>query len=54
MAETAKIIEGSKIMPHSKCKPHEYQDNTYGTNMRVANGMRGGFRCTVCGERIAP
>ena len=39
------------ILPCS-CK-HEYQDETYGTGMRVHNpapkaGPTGGYRCTVC------
>lgn len=51
MAETAKIFAGTKILPCPDCKPHEYQDATYGTNMRVMNGMRGGARCTICGEK---
>jgi|MudIll2142460700_1097286.scaffolds.fasta_scaffold73560_3 hypothetical protein len=42
-----------KLCPN--CKPHEFQDKTYGKNMRVFNPMRKsnssaivGFRCTVC------
>lgn len=39
------------------CKPHEFQDKRYGTNMRVhttcnyAGGKKGnGKRCTVCAK----
>lgn len=32
---------------------HEYQDEKYGNQMRVANRMmNGAFRCTVCGKEI--
>lgn len=39
------------------CKPHEYQDEKYGKEMRVMNslapkpGQQTEFRCTVC-EKI--
>lgn len=33
-----------------KCKQHEFQDKTYGINMRVFNPMKNSssFRCTIC------
>jgi hypothetical protein len=37
-----------------KCKPHKFQDETYGVNMRVFNrmgkkqGTKTQWRCTVC------
>lgn len=30
------------------CKPHPYQDTTYGPHFRVKNKCEKGFRCTVC------
>ncbi len=30
------------------CKPHAFQDKTYGKNKRVHNLCAGGARCTVC------
>ncbi len=30
------------------CKPHAYQDKTYGAGNRVMNSMNNGIRCTVC------
>lgn len=43
----------------NNCKPHDFQDKTYGKNMRVFNPMRKsgsssivGYRCTICGNEI--
>ena len=45
------------IVKHAGCKPHEYQDKTYGDKQRVANELKttadtGQVRCTVCGELV--
>jgi hypothetical protein len=42
------------IAKHIGCKPHEYQDTTYGKGFRVMNPVKVGmkeepaYRCTVC------
>jgi hypothetical protein len=44
------------IAKHIGCKPHEYQDATYGKGFRVMNPVavsgnskeEPGYRCTVC------
>lgn len=34
-----------------QCKPHDYQDEHYGVNMRLMNPMvNNQHRCTVCGR----
>lgn len=37
------------------CKPHEFQDERYGKNMRVMNNCflnkQPAYRCTVCGTK---
>ena len=36
------------------CKPHDYQDKTFGLNIRLVNQTTKGngtiYRCTVCGK----
>ena len=44
----------STIMQCPNCKPHEHQDNVYGSKVRihtprVKNQKLVGYRCTVCG-----
>lgn len=51
-----------KIMKCEKCKPHPFQDRTYGEKMRVHNPNFGesktklgdGWGCTVCGRGCRP
>lgn len=42
------------IRAHPDCKPHPFQDQTYGNKMRVMNptAKNGGYRCTVCGKDV--
>lgn len=50
------MAKTTKITRCSSCKPHEFQDKTYGPFMRVhnqcksANGKTHKYRCTVCGK----
>lgn len=45
------------IAKHPGCKPHEYQDTTYGKGFRVMNPIKVGpkdeaaYRCTVCAPK---
>lgn len=34
------------------CKPHAYQDKTYGQNKRVMNPTNNSKRCTVCDKEV--
>lgn len=50
------------IAKHVGCKPHEYQDATYGNGFRVMNPVaiskgskeEPGYRCTVCAPHKTP
>lgn len=39
------------IMECSPCKPHKFQDDTYGRNKRVHNVGKSGRVCTVCEKK---
>lgn len=42
------------ISPCPGCKPHAYQDGTYGRGVRLKNQLAKGkgYRCTVC-EKVS-
>jgi hypothetical protein len=46
----------TKIVRCNGCKAHAFQDNKYGSFMRVANSCGTGdnikWRCTVCGKEV--
>ena len=51
-----------RILKCEPCRPHPYQDATYGKNMRVHNPNLGegktklgdGWGCTVCSKGVRP